>query len=142
LTITAEPESNLQVTLVRLPKRTARLSLHAEPQPDIGPGVQTVRLVLTAHDQEVTLERAAWERLVPTANRPEDTSYRPAEANASLTQGQLKSWFGDLHLKVGENRTSEPIALPSGTPPGESWVFKISAVDAAGHHISSWAQIK
>jgi hypothetical protein len=139
LTITAEPESNLQVTLVPLPEHTARLGVRVEPQPAIGKDVQTVRLVLAAHSQDVILEQAAWERLVPTANRPEDTSFRGDESKVSPTQGQLKSWFGDLHLKVGETRTSEPITLPSGTAPGESWVFKISAVDAAGHHISAWA---
>ncbi len=142
LTITAEPESSLQVTLVRLPEHSPRLSLHVEPQPDTSNAAQTVRWVVTAHDEEVTLEHAAWERLVPSANRPEDTSYRPVEGKASSTQGILNSWFGDPHLKVGQTRTSESITLPSGSAPGESWVFKISATDAAGHHISSWAQVK
>jgi hypothetical protein len=141
LTITAGADTNLQVTLVRLPKRTARLTVHIEPQEnqEAGSVTPTIRLAVTAHDQDVTLEHAAWERLVPTANRPEDTSYRPADPKASSTKESVKSWFGDLQLKAGETRTSEPITLPSGVTNSEDWIFKISAVDTAGHHISAWA---
>ena len=51
----------------------ARLTLRREP--GSRPGV--CRLELTAHDGEVTLEDAAWERRTPLVNRPEDTSWRP-----------------------------------------------------------------
>jgi hypothetical protein len=142
LTITAESETNLQVTLIRLPERTARLSLRLEPQENlqVGLGAQTVRLKVAAFDQDVTLENAAWERLAPTSNRPEDTSYRPLEPDSASSQKIVKSWFGDLHLKAGETRTSEPISLPSQNAARDSWAFKISAVDAAGHHLSAWAR--
>jgi hypothetical protein len=141
LTITAEPEMNLQVTLIRLPERAARLNLRLEPQENlqVGLGAQTVRLKVTAFDQDVTLENAAWERLVPTTNRAEDTSYRPLEPDSASSQKIAKSWFGDLRLKAGETRTSEPITIPSGSAPGESWVFKVSASDPSGHHLSAWA---
>jgi hypothetical protein len=140
LTITAEAETNLQVTLIRLPERTARLNLRLEPQENlqVGLGAQTVRLKVTAFDQDVTLEQAAWERLAPTTNRPEDTSYRPLEPDSASSQKIPKSWFGDLHLKAGETRTSEPITIPSGNAATECWVFKIASVDSAGHHLSAW----
>jgi len=141
MTITADPESNLQVTLIRLPKQTARLSLRVEPQKVSAAnlGAQSVRVSVTAHDQEVTLDQAAWERLVPTANRPEDTSYRMPASYASSTQTTVQTWFGNLRLKAGETKTSEPISIPTSGGADEHWVFKISAVDSAGHHISAWA---
>jgi hypothetical protein len=139
LIITTEPDSNLQVTLVRLPEQTGRLGLRVESQDALPArsGSQTVRLAVTAHDQDLVLEHAAWERLVPTANRPEDTSYRPTDVSGNRTM--LQTWFGDLHLKAGETRTSGIISLPRGGGPDESWVFKISATDTAGHHLSVWA---
>jgi len=51
----------------------------------------------------------------------------------------LQTWFGDLHLKAGETRTSGAISLPADGGPDESWVFKISATDTAGHPLSAWA---
>jgi hypothetical protein len=128
--ITAEPGTDLQVTLIRLPEKTARLSLGLEAE--TLPAGKTVRLSLTAHDQEVILENAAWERLVPAANRPEDTSYQPA------TEGPILKWFGDPHLKAGETRTSSVISLPTGDSMA-SWVFKIAGIDPAGHPVSAWA---
>jgi hypothetical protein len=139
LSVIAEPESHLQVTLIRLPNHTGRLSIRVEPQEMrlTGSVIQTVRLQVTARDQDLLLEHAAWERSVPTANRPEDTSYRPTDLSGNHTM--LQTWFGDLHLKAGETRTSGAISLHSGGAPDESWVFKISATDAAGHHLSAWA---
>jgi hypothetical protein len=141
LTIATEPDSNLQVTLIRLPEQTGRLSVRVESQDvrPVSPGCQTVRLVVTAHDQDLALEHAAWERLVPTANRPEDTSYLPAAVDRSGDGTMLQSWFGDLHLKAGETRISGAISLPHAGTPDESWVFKVSGTDSAGHHLSAWA---
>jgi hypothetical protein len=51
----------------------------------------------------------------------------------------VKSWFGNLHLKAGESKTSEPITILSTGEVDDHWVFKISATDASGHHISAWA---
>src|SRR5262249_23894811 len=118
-----------------------RLGLHLEPPQhlQVGLGVQTLRLKVTAFDQDITLENAAWERLVPITNRPEDTSFRPSEKTTTPSQNAVTSWFGDAHLKAGETRTSESITIPAGSGPGESWVFKISAADPAGHHLSAWA---
>jgi hypothetical protein len=140
VTISAEPESHLQATLIRLPDRTGRLSLRVESQDALPAGVsgKMIRLQVTAHDQDLSLEHAAWERLVPTANRPEDTSHRPA-GEPPVEPNLIQTWFGNLHLKAGETRTSAPIAIPALAAAGESWVFKISATDAAGHHLSAWA---
>jgi hypothetical protein len=54
------------------------------------------------------------------------------------SRATLQSWFGDPHLKAGETRTSQAISLPRCAA-DESWIFKISAIDAAGHHLSAWA---
>jgi hypothetical protein len=136
IVISTEPGAELQVTLIRLPEHTARLSLKIDAEESLKSDARgpKVRLVVTAHDQDITLDQAAWERLVPTANRPEDTSYQPSQERKTL-----QAWFGDLHVKAGETETSTLITLPPGGDGGESWVFKISATDAAGHHLSAWA---
>jgi hypothetical protein len=129
VTVTAEPGTELQVSLVRVPAGTARLSLRQVP----GQRPGTVRLLLTACDAGVTLNGAAWERLCPGANRPEDTSYRPDEA-----AGTVRSWFGDAVLKQGETRASIPITLPDGTDP---LMLKVGATDAAGHRLAAWLSL-
>jgi hypothetical protein len=131
LVIEAGPSADLQVSIVRLPSPAARLSLRHEVLTDPKP---SVRLVLTCHDAGVTLDGAAWERLVPTANRPEDTSYRP---ESGADQGS-RTWFGDPHLKAGETRSSATIALPPALATGIPVVFKVAATDAAGHRLAAW----
>jgi hypothetical protein len=126
VTITAEPGTDLQVSLVRVPAGTGRLWLR--PVPGQRPG--TVRLLLTACDAPVTLNAAAWERQVPTTNRAEDTSYRPDGGD-----GAAREWFGLAALKEGETRASMPIAVPDGVGP---LLFKIGATDASGHHLAVW----
>jgi hypothetical protein len=126
ITVACEPGTDLQVSLLRVPAGTGRLGLRQLPgQP---PG--TVRLLLTACDGPVTLDTAAWERLVPCANRVEDTSYRPGGAAEAV-----RSWFGDPALKKGESRASTLIAVPDGTGP---LLLKIGATDAAGHRLAAW----
>jgi len=131
LVIDAGPDADLQVSLLQVPSPAARLSLRHEvlegPKP-------SVRLALTCHDAAVTLEGAAWERLVPAANRPEDTSYRP---EAAADQGS-RDWFGDPHLKAGETRSSAAIPLPAARERGDGIVFKVAATDAAGHRVAAW----
>jgi hypothetical protein len=120
----------LQVSLVRVPAGTARLSLRQVP----GQRPGTTRLLLTAVDAPVRLDGAAWERLGPSANRPEDTSYRPEGAAETV-----RSWFGDPLLKEGETRASAPIAVPNGAGP---LIFKIGATDAAGHRLAAWLPLE
>ncbi len=139
LIIDADPESHLQVTLIRLPESAGRLSLRVEGLEAGSLGSPAIRLVLTAHDQDLLLQHAAWERLIPTANRPEDTSYRPSESNSPGDPAMIQTWFGDPHMKAGESRISTAITVPFCNERNESWVFKISATDAAGHHLSAWA---
>jgi len=131
LVVETGPDADLQVSLVRLPRPAARLSLRHVVLEDAKP---SIRLLLTCHDSRVTLDGAAWERLVPAANRPEDTSYRP-EAGADQAS---RAWFGDPHLDAGETRASAAIALPSAPKPGDAVVFKVAATDAAGHRLAAW----
>jgi hypothetical protein len=128
LTIRAEKDAQLQVSLIRLPRQVPRLSLRWEQLKAPRSG----RLVLTVHDAGVTLDDAAWERLTPTENRPEDTSFRP-EARPGQN---ARDWFGDPHVNGGETRVSKPISLPAWWGVKEPLIFKISATDGAGRH---WA---
>jgi hypothetical protein len=129
VTVTAEPGAWLQVSVVRLPDQAARLSLRAET----GDRAGTVRLVLTAHDADVTLQDAAWERAAPETGRPEETSYRP-DAPAGAT---VRAWFGDPRLRAGESRRSAPVTLPRA---GGPVLFKVTGTDAAGRRVAAWAR--
>ena len=129
ITVTADAEAELQVSLIRLPEGTGRLTLHREPGSRSG----TCRLKLTAHDGEVTLEDAAWERRTPTQNRPEDTSWRddrPAGETA-------RSWFGPTRLKAGETRTSGDLPLPADAD-REPVLFKVLGRDEKGRAVAAW----
>jgi hypothetical protein len=127
LTITADADTELQVTLLPLPEDRARLSLRATPA---GNGV---RLSLTTHDAAVTLEDAAWERLSSATSRPEETSYR-LDGAADAT---VRSWFGETTLHPGETRVSRDITVPVEAGP---LVFKLVAQDAAGQSVTAWAR--
>jgi hypothetical protein len=132
LVMTAAAAAELQVSLIRLPDRTARLSLRTQS----GPGAEC-RLSVTAHDVDVTLEAAAWEAITPSKNRPEDTSFRAA---ASLNEA-VRQWFGDPHLRAGESRTSSAIALPQSDTPNAHWVFKVLATGRSGDRVSAWTTV-
>jgi hypothetical protein len=135
VTITAEPAADLQVSLLRLPERTGRISLRATA--DEGQGA--LRLALTAEDADVTLDAAAWERLVPVANRPGDTSYQPA-SDASGQQAVM-ALFGDCHVRDGETRTSAAIPLPGRRESNDVFIIKVAATDSAGHHLAAWTTV-
>jgi hypothetical protein len=132
LVITSAAAAELQISFIRLPERTARVSLRTQS----GPGAEC-RLSVTAHDVDVTLDAAAWEAATPSKNRPEDTSFR---ASVSLDQA-VRQWFGDPHLRAGESRTSIAIALPRCDTPNVEWVFKVLATDRSGHRVSAWTTV-
>jgi hypothetical protein len=136
VTVTAAPGTSLQVTLLRCPDGTARLTLRREA----GDRPGTVRLRLTAHDAGIALDGAAWERLLPDGDGPEDTSYRQPEAPdtgaAVALCPAVADWFGTAHLDPGESRLSLPLALPGRA---EDFLFKVTATDAAGHRITAWS---
>ena len=122
----AKPDVGLQVTLVRLPAHSARLELVAAIEDG------KVRLTLRAHDADVRLTGAAWERLVPTANEPGDTNAHSERDAADC----CRAWFGTEVLHAGESRTSQPIDRPIVS--GEAWVFKVCGRDANGR-VTGWA---
>jgi hypothetical protein len=131
LTIEADPGAEVQVSLVRLPPESARLTLRSRKGEQPG----TVRLTLHVHDSPVTLEAFAWERLHPSGNRPEDSSYRGSEPLVSA----VRALFGDPHLRAGEVRTSAPIPIPVSESAEDGFVCKLAATDAAGRRIAAWA---
>jgi hypothetical protein len=128
VTVKADADADLQVTLVRVPRGSARLSLRCEPAGD-----SAVQLIVTAHGGAVRLEGAAWERLVP-AGEGTDTSHRagadPGEA--------VRAWFGDAQLKAGESRRSEPIALPAASRK-VPLVFRVAGTDTHESRPAAWA---
>jgi hypothetical protein len=130
VSITADPEAELQVTLVRLPA-SGRLAVQAQRQGD------RFRLVAAAHDQDLTLQSAAWERLVPATNRPGDTSFRPEIAGRQM----VADWFGEPHLPAGQSRSSVWLPLPDWKQAGVPLVCKVLALDALGNRVAGWASV-
>jgi hypothetical protein len=127
LHVTAPVEAELQVTLISLPADMPRLSLCCE---DVD---RELRLVLTAHDGDVTLEGAAWECLRPTVRRAEDTSYRDPESAAALA----RAWFGEPMVQSGEIRVSPAISRPG--PAKAGWIFKVVGATRAGQRVAAHA---
>jgi hypothetical protein len=82
----------------------------------------------------VTLREAAWEKRVPAANTPDDTSYRAGQA-PGLT---ARAWFGEPHLAAGERRTGPSLRL-AADPNG--WVFKLTGTDERGRTVAAWADL-
>jgi hypothetical protein len=133
LSVSAPTTAGLQVSLLRLPPHSARLRLRWEPAETAG----CVRLVLNAHDADVTLQGAAWECLVPAANRPEDTSYHPGTKPGQT----VRAWFGNPLLKKGETRKSVDIPLPSWRGPNNPLLFKVAAATSTGQPCSAWVNV-
>ncbi len=127
VTVTADPAAGLQVTLVRVPRGCARLTVRCEPCPAGG----GVRLNVTAHGAAVKLDAATWERLVPTGKPARDTSYRPGQTSAA--------WFGAGELKARETRRSEVLRLPVAEDAAGELVFKVTGMDTAGNQVTGWA---
>jgi hypothetical protein len=127
LTVTADPKTTLQVSLVRLPRALARLELdhHVDANGDI-------RLTLQIHHAAVQLDEALWESLVTQENADGDTSYL-----CKLPGNGVRQWFGHARFGAGETRPSAVIRLPVGVRP-EGVVFKVTGVDDAGYRVSGW----
>lgn len=123
LTVRAEAEAELQVSLIRLPRPRGRLSVTATSEG------KTVRLSVTAHDADVTLQDVAWEWTEATTSSAEETSYRP-----EMPPGEtVRAWFGDGRIRAGETRTSGPMVVPD-----RSVIFKVLGSDATGR-LAGWA---
>jgi hypothetical protein len=130
VTIRAEAGTDLQVSLIRLPRRTPRLAVRCEPGKTAG----TYSLEATAYDGEVVLGSAVWERRTPRTNRPEDTSYAAERGGKSAIV-----WMGSPRLRPGESCRSAPFSVPEAAGPDGAWVIKVSARDLAGHAMGAWA---
>ncbi len=127
VTVTADPAAELQVSLIRLPGRTARLSLRCET----GPDGKSVRLTVRTHGGAVRLENAAWERLVPSGEAATDTSYRPG----AQTGTTVRAWFGEPGLEPGESRRSASLPIPAGA----TLVFRVTGTDRQGNPVTTQA---
>jgi len=127
VTVTADRAAELQVTLIRLPGRNARLHVRCVAEPD----GKSVRLTVTADGGAVRLDDAAWERLVPGGEAATDTSYLP-DIKAGTA---VRAWFGEPGLKAGESRRSDPLSIPTRVP----LVFRVTGTDEQGHPVTAVA---
>jgi hypothetical protein len=129
VTITGEPGTTLQVSLLPLPRPRPRLVVHVEQQT----GSNAVRLVVTALGGALALQDVAWERLDSASPADEDTSYRPSAAPLET----IHNWFGSPGLAAGETRASTIISLPPGSGP---LIWKVVARDNEGQLVRGWGR--
>lgn len=127
VTIEAAAAAGLQATLIPLPADTPRLEL----------AYRNGRLHLTAHDGDVRLLGATWERLVPTKNDPTDIAAHSQDEAARY----CRRWFGSELLSAGETRTSEGIEDLPAKLPNEGVIFRVSGIDARKRLITASALI-
>jgi hypothetical protein len=132
LTVAAEATAEIQVSLIRLPRHLPRLGLACSQAAD-----GDIRLSLTAQEAAVSVEEAAWERLIPGEEAHDDTSFRAVDAQCQ----SVRDWFGESRLQAGQTYRSVAIRLPPGTRP-QDVVFKVLAVDDAGHRVSAWGLVE
>jgi hypothetical protein len=121
VTLSATPGTDLQVTLLRLPADSGRLSVAVRRESG------SVRLVLTAHDSTLALQEAVWERLVPSSR---------FEQGAVPDSGRIP--LGTDHLAAGRSHTTPPFDIPDT---GGPWFIKVAATDAAQRRVAGWAVI-
>ena len=129
VSIEADSDADIQVTLMPLPPDTARLSLRAEAV-----SATACRLTVTAHDADVTLEEVVREQ-TGSDGLPAETSYR-ADAAAGAA---VRAWIGDPQLAAGMTRVSSLIERPAGS--GRTWLFKLKGRDAAGRPVAAYAEL-
>jgi len=72
-----------------------------------------VRLAVTALHGGVKLDAVAWEKLVPTTRRDEDTSFHPEVDQ----RDNARAWFGVSELKAGQSCISAAIPVPADVGP-------------------------
>jgi hypothetical protein len=133
LSIHAAAGTQLQATLIRLPRELGQLSLRWVAAANPG----SIHLHLTAHGVPVELEQAAWEIQVPQTESDENTSYRPGVD----PQKTVRDWFGADRLGAGAHCISGPVPLPLGSGPRCPVVFKVLARDAVGRHYVAWTLV-
>jgi hypothetical protein len=124
ITIQADAAADLQVTLLPLPADLPRLSMTAEKL-----RAGEYRLVVTAHDGDVTLEDAAWE-VASSSGHAADTNFR-ADAVPGET---VRAWFDAVKVEAGSTKVSRTIELP---PTGNPVFFKLCGRDAAGRKVTA-----
>jgi hypothetical protein len=125
--IIAGVDAELQVTLIRVPSKLARLDLRYDQG----------HLVLTVHDADVKLDRVAWERVPPDTNKQEDTSFRVQDSAILF----VRAWFGDPQVKAGETRRASVLDFSAGNSKEQKMIFKVSATDAGGHRLSAYVDV-
>lgn len=125
LSIGGDPAAQLQVTLLHVDDKTPRLSVTVQDTPE----QDKVRLLVAAHDGDVELTAATWERLLPGSQRSADTAYRHGE-------DAVATWFGESQLQMGRRFQSAPIAVPEASVP---LLFKVVGVDAQRRPVAGWA---
>lgn len=129
--VRGEPDTKLQVTLVRPGPEQPWLQLRCKPAQTPG----HVQLFLTAHGADMRVEAAAWERLVPSENASADTSSLPPNSRKAAEWG-----LGGAELKAGIMRSTQ-IAL-AGLAPHADLVFRVLARDKSGNDLAAWAVLR
>ncbi len=106
-----DADGPVQLTLVRVPPATPRLSLEWEKGPE------NMRLCVTAHNGAVQIRAAGWE---------------------CVTDSGDFQCFDHEWLRAGTTMRSQPIPKPTNLEPDA--LFKVWAVDAHNHPVAGWIE--
>lgn len=128
ITVTADPGTRLQVTVVPLDPERAELRVKLEPDGD------SLRLaVRQTHGCDVRLSHVNWE--AAEEDSPASTAHR--RHCQVLEDEELEVFFGETDLAPGEELISRTI-LPAKLPTGPVSV-RVVGIDAQGRYITAWA---
>ena len=115
--VRGEPDTKLQVTLVRPGPEQPWLQLRCAPAQTPG----HVQLFLTAHGADMRIEAAAWDQ--------------PQNSHNAGAWG-----LAGAELKAGKMRTWE--IAPAGAGPHVDPVFRVLARDKSGNDLAAWAVLR
>jgi hypothetical protein len=131
LEIVANPETRLQVSLIRLPDDWPLVTMHATTRGGTDDGQR--RLVLNVEHQSgapVRWTHITWER----ARLPLESATRSSRRATILDAGQT---FSEPTSSAGTTLVSQPLPCSASAA---TLVFKLAGLDAHGRRIAAWCE--
>jgi hypothetical protein len=134
--VVGPPETQLQVTAVRLPPDLPSLELAVRNVPG-GDGTRSVRLIVRQHGGgRVHWTSLAWEPLVPHGD-----SADAGARHGGLDAHGLEKAFGTSSLGPDAQIVSEVITLSGVRDEGGPLVLKLVGADSRGRRVVAWGEL-
>lgn len=140
VSVMADPDAQLQLSVRRLPASLARLKLDAtrnEPSA-ADAGSVSLQVQLSEHNgSAVTLEHLAWERLTPGSNNEHDRG----PCSRIMGAGEIEELFGTTRLDAFGCLAAPRLAIEPPAASRETLVLKALARDDSGHALTAWCTL-